>query len=206
MDEVGGALVGIAAVLVAVFVPTAFMGGIAGQFYKQFRAHDRERDDDFARRVAEPDAGVVRADPQTALRHREPELDRQARRADGAGGSTGSASATVCSHAETIRASAVMLVLYGGLLALAGWRILDTPRGFIPPQDNGTLFDVRAVARRGDPRPHGTRLPSRRSKSSSRRPEWGRRRPTLALTATASISSRARRSSGQFSIPWDERL
>ena len=28
--------VGIAAVLVAVFVPTAFMGGIAGQFYKQF--------------------------------------------------------------------------------------------------------------------------------------------------------------------------
>src|SRR5690606_29964810 len=36
MDEVGGALIGIALVLVAVFVPTAFMGGIAGQFYKQF--------------------------------------------------------------------------------------------------------------------------------------------------------------------------
>ncbi len=32
----GGALIGIALVLVAVFVPTAFMGGIAGQFYKQF--------------------------------------------------------------------------------------------------------------------------------------------------------------------------
>ena len=28
--------IGIALVLVAVFVPTAFMGGIAGQFYKQF--------------------------------------------------------------------------------------------------------------------------------------------------------------------------
>ena len=36
MDEVGGALIGIALVLVAVFVPTAFLGGIAGQFYKQF--------------------------------------------------------------------------------------------------------------------------------------------------------------------------
>ena len=36
MDEVGGALIGIALVLIAVFVPTAFMGGIAGQFYKQF--------------------------------------------------------------------------------------------------------------------------------------------------------------------------
>ncbi len=36
MDECGGALIGIALVLVAVFVPTAFMGGIAGAFYKQF--------------------------------------------------------------------------------------------------------------------------------------------------------------------------
>src|SRR5262249_1279986 len=40
---------------------------------------------------------------------------------------------------RAMRASAVMLLLYGGLLALAGWRILDTPRGFIPPQDNGTV-------------------------------------------------------------------
>ena len=36
MDEVGGALVAIALVLMAVFVPTAFIGGISGQFYKQF--------------------------------------------------------------------------------------------------------------------------------------------------------------------------
>src|SRR6185436_12557197 len=36
MDEVGGALIGIALVLVAVFVPTAFMGGSTGEFYKQF--------------------------------------------------------------------------------------------------------------------------------------------------------------------------
>ena len=36
MDEVGGALIGIALVLTAVFVPTAFIAGISGQFYKQF--------------------------------------------------------------------------------------------------------------------------------------------------------------------------
>ena len=36
MDEVGGALVAIALVLMAVFVPTAFISGISGQFYKQF--------------------------------------------------------------------------------------------------------------------------------------------------------------------------
>ena len=41
MDEVGGALIGIALVLVAVFVPTAFMGGIAGAVLQAVRADDR---------------------------------------------------------------------------------------------------------------------------------------------------------------------
>ena len=36
MQEVGGALVAIALVLGAVFVPTAFISGISGQFYRQF--------------------------------------------------------------------------------------------------------------------------------------------------------------------------
>ena len=36
MDEVTGPVIAIALVLCAVFVPTAFMAGISGQFYKQF--------------------------------------------------------------------------------------------------------------------------------------------------------------------------
>ncbi len=36
MDEVGTALIAIALVLSAVFIPTAFIGGITGQFYRQF--------------------------------------------------------------------------------------------------------------------------------------------------------------------------
>ena len=36
MDEVGVALISIALVLCAVFVPTAFLQGIVGQFYRQF--------------------------------------------------------------------------------------------------------------------------------------------------------------------------
>ncbi|XFF02240.1 Multidrug efflux RND transporter, putative mexF (plasmid) [Bradyrhizobium guangxiense] len=36
MDEVGGALISIALVLVAVFVPTMFLEGITGQFFRQF--------------------------------------------------------------------------------------------------------------------------------------------------------------------------
>ena len=36
MDEVGTALIAIALVLLAVFIPTTFIGGITGQFYRQF--------------------------------------------------------------------------------------------------------------------------------------------------------------------------
>ena len=36
MDEVGGALIAIALVLFAVFLPTAFITGLQGQFYRQF--------------------------------------------------------------------------------------------------------------------------------------------------------------------------
>src|SRR6185436_6654060 len=36
MDEVGTAVIAISLVLIAVFVPTAFIPGISGQFYLQF--------------------------------------------------------------------------------------------------------------------------------------------------------------------------
>ena len=36
MDEVGSALIAIALVLCAVFVPSMFITGISGQFYRQF--------------------------------------------------------------------------------------------------------------------------------------------------------------------------
>src|SRR6187431_208704 len=36
MDEVGAALISIALVLCAVFIPSAFITGISGQFYRQF--------------------------------------------------------------------------------------------------------------------------------------------------------------------------
>jgi hydrophobe/amphiphile efflux-1 (HAE1) family protein len=38
MDEVGGALIAIALTLCAVFVPSAFISGLSGQFFKQFAA------------------------------------------------------------------------------------------------------------------------------------------------------------------------
>ena len=38
MDEVTGPVIGITLVLMAVFLPTAFLGGITGQLYRPVRA------------------------------------------------------------------------------------------------------------------------------------------------------------------------
>ena len=54
MEEVGGALIAIALVLCAVFIPTAFITGISGAFYRQFARDDRGVDDYFRHRVVDP--------------------------------------------------------------------------------------------------------------------------------------------------------
>lgn len=41
-----------------------------------------------------------------------------------------------------VRTSAIVLVLYAALLGLTGWRLGDTPSGFIPEQDQGFLIGV----------------------------------------------------------------
>ena len=41
-----------------------------------------------------------------------------------------------------LRASAVVLVVYGGLLGLTWWGFERTPRGFIPQQDMGYLMVI----------------------------------------------------------------
>ena len=58
MDEVGGALVAIALVLCAVFVPTAFITGISGAFYRQFALTIASLDDHLGVRVADAVAGA----------------------------------------------------------------------------------------------------------------------------------------------------
>ena len=142
MDEVGGALIGIALVLVAVFVPTAFMGGITGQFYKQFAltiasatvislvvsltlspalaAKILKSHDDLAGRTA---AGQrLHAIGETLNGW----MERLA-------GSYGRATAVL------LRRGMLMAVLYLGLVLLTLWRVQDTPRGFIPVQDQAML-------------------------------------------------------------------
>jgi HAE1 family hydrophobic/amphiphilic exporter-1 len=138
MDEVGGALIGIAAVLVAVFVPTAFMGGIAGQFYKQFALT-------IASATMISLVVSLSLTPALCAILLKPHFDADKHTWIGALGARVARGFDRFSDRygllarRTIRASTVMLLLYGGLLAITGWRLLDTPRGFIPQQDNGTV-------------------------------------------------------------------
>ena len=66
MDEVGFALIAIALVLVAVFVPTAFISGISGAFYRQFAVDHLGRHRALGDRVADPLAGPGRAAAEAA--------------------------------------------------------------------------------------------------------------------------------------------
>ena len=149
MDEVGGALIAIALTLCAVFVPSAFINGISGQFFRQFavtiaastviscvvsltlspalcallfRPHAAEE--------AHPRRRSILARPLFAFfdafnRGFEWLSERYGRLA-----------------ARLIRMSAVVLVVYAGLIGLTGWQFSRAPTGFIPDQDQGYLITV----------------------------------------------------------------
>jgi HAE1 family hydrophobic/amphiphilic exporter-1 len=142
MDEVGGALIGIALVLGAVFVPTAFMAGVAGQFYRQFALTIATTTfiSLLVSLTLTPAMAALILQPHDAQRARGPIAARLYgfgeawnrafdRFGDGYGRLTG----------RLIRMAAVVLVLYGALLALTAWRVIETPRGFIPQQDQGNV-------------------------------------------------------------------
>jgi HAE1 family hydrophobic/amphiphilic exporter-1 len=142
MDEVGGALIGIALVLVAVFVPTAFMGGIAGQFYKQFALTIASATviSLLVSLTLSPALAALLLKPHDATRARTAVgawLHELGERANAWLESLSAGYARFTG--ALLRRGALLCVLYAGLLVLTGWRVLDTPRGFIPAQDQGNV-------------------------------------------------------------------
>ncbi|HEY2227629.1 MAG TPA: multidrug efflux RND transporter permease subunit [Xanthobacteraceae bacterium] len=145
MDEVGGALIAIALVLCAVFIPSAFISGITGQFYRQFaltiagstvislivsltlspamcalvlKPHQPDRRSSLLLR---PVHGFFRVFNRA--------FDAVAR---GYGRLAGVAA----------RFAVIMLVLYAGVIALGLNEFRKTPQGFIPQQDRTYLIVV----------------------------------------------------------------
>ena len=146
MEEVGGALVSIALVLCAVFVPTAFLGGITGQFFQQFAVT-------IAVATAISCFCSLTLSPALASQILVPHQEKRPPAAwnliaraweafvgvfnrgfDWASRSYADVANFVIQH------RAVMLVIYVVLICSAGWLIATTPQGYIPAQDRGYVI------------------------------------------------------------------
>jgi hydrophobe/amphiphile efflux-1 (HAE1) family protein len=147
MREISGALIAIGLVLVAVFVPTAMISGIPGIFYRQFAVT-------IAAAAAISTLISLTLSPALAALLLKPHLAP-----DAATGKRWSRPLRVASErfnrgfdwlsdrygwltSKLVHRSAIMLVVYGGLLGLTAWRLDSTPTGFIPDQDQGFLIGV----------------------------------------------------------------
>jgi len=145
MDEVGGALIAIALVLCAVFIPSAFITGITGQFYRQFAltiAGSTVISLIVSLTLSPAMCALVLKphDPQ----HRTGLLMRPIhgffrlfnRGFDAVGRGYGRLASVA------VRFAAIMLVLYAGVIALGLNEFRKTPQGFIPQQDRTYLIVV----------------------------------------------------------------
>ncbi len=147
MDEVGGALISIALTLCAVFVPAAFLSGITGQFFRQFAVTISASTiiSCFVSLTLSPALCAV------LFKAHEPGHGRRASligRLVQAGFqrfnigfewlSTGYGRLT----RRLVQITGFVLVVYAGLIGIAGVQFARAPTGFIPEQDQGYLITV----------------------------------------------------------------
>ncbi|MDL5511128.1 multidrug efflux RND transporter permease subunit [Arenibacter sp. M-2] len=139
MDEVGGALVAIGLVLIAVFVPTAFLDGISGQFYKQ-----------FGMTIAVATAisvfvSLTLSPAMAALLMRHEPKDNKSRSillrpfTYIGNGFNRFMDRLSDNYGKTVqklvRTGAMVLLVYGGLIIITGFEFNRVPKGFIPAMD-----------------------------------------------------------------------
>ena len=146
MDEVGSALIAIALVLSAVFIPAAFIPGISGQFFRQFA-------------VTIASATIISCLVSLTLSPALCALLFKPHKAQGFGNSVLARPIGAVFHGfnaafdrlsrgyaaivrRLIRLALLALVVYGGMIALTGWQLYRAPTGFIPQQDQGYLIAV----------------------------------------------------------------
>jgi hydrophobe/amphiphile efflux-1 (HAE1) family protein len=145
MDEVGGALIAIALVLCAVFIPSAFITGITGQFYRQFALTIAGSTviSLIVSLTLSPAMCVLVLKPHDP-QHRASLLMRPIhgffRLFNGAFDAVGRGYGRLASVA--VRFAVIMLVLYAGVIALGLNEFRKTPQGFIPQQDRTYLIVV----------------------------------------------------------------
>jgi multidrug efflux pump len=145
MNQVGGAVVAIAVVLSAVFVPTAFISGITGQFYRQFALTIAVSTliSAFNSLTLSPALAGLLLKPRGAKRDFLTRLFDMLlgwffRLFNRVFGTTVSAYTWIVRR--LLRLSVIALVVYVGLLVLTYFGFKAAPTGFIPTQDQGYLI------------------------------------------------------------------
>jgi multidrug efflux pump len=145
MNEVSGPVIAVALVLCAVFVPTAFVSGITGQFYRQFALT-------IAVSTVLSAFNSLTLSPALSallLKGHHEKKDRFARGMDGLLGWFFRLFNKGFDHTRdgygrlvggAVRRGGIALVLYAGLLALTWFGFAKLPTGFIPNQDSGYLI------------------------------------------------------------------
>jgi multidrug efflux pump len=144
MDEVSGPIIAIALVLGAVFIPTAFISGLTGQFYRQFALtiaistvisafNSLTLSPALASRLLRAH-GAPRDGLQRTIDRGFGWFFRGFNRAFSSGSSLYAGGVS-----RVLRVSAVALVVYAGLLVLTGVGFKKVPQGFIPAQDKDYL-------------------------------------------------------------------
>ena len=146
MDEVGGALVSIALTLCAVFVPSAFLSGISGQFFRQFAVTIAASTviSCFVSLTLSPALCALLLREHDAHSARPGLLGRIVR--VGFGGFNRGFEWLSDAYGQLtrrlVRGLALVVVLYIGLIGVAGFEFSRIPTGFIPEQDQGYLITV----------------------------------------------------------------
>jgi HAE1 family hydrophobic/amphiphilic exporter-1 len=144
MDEVGGALISIALTLCAVFVPSAFISGISGLFFRQFAVTIAASTviSCFVSLTLSPALCAVLFKQRGADESSRPNwLARKGFGAFNSGFEWLSTSYGRLTR-RLVQATGVMLVAYAVLIGLAGFQFARAPSGFIPEQDQGYLISV----------------------------------------------------------------
>jgi multidrug efflux pump len=146
MDEVGGALISIALTLCAVFVPSAFLSGITGQFFRQFAVTIAASTviSCFVSLTLSPALCALLLKPHA---HKSAAMGFSSRLLAAAFGRFNRGFewlSNAYGHLtrRLLRALAVVLLAYVGLIVMAGFEFARTPTGFIPEQDQGYLITV----------------------------------------------------------------
>ncbi|MGE0422219.1 MAG: efflux RND transporter permease subunit [Reyranellaceae bacterium] len=146
MDEVGTAVIAIALVLSAVFIPAAFIPGITGQFYRQFALTIAVSTviSAFVSLTLSPALAALLLKPHEAQHRIRNPITRAMRWAADRfnGGFDRMAAGYAGAVGFVARRKVMSLAVYGALLGLTWFVSARVPTGFIPPQDQGYIIVV----------------------------------------------------------------